>query len=73
MGESGRRQLATPTRKPPQSRRLFLFQQGVGYFKVGGSASGAWRLQGEVRGRGCRVAWEVLPMGHRVLLRQRGT
>jgi len=34
---------------------------------------GIGSLSEEVTGRGCRVAWEVLPMGHRILLRERGT
>jgi hypothetical protein len=41
-----------------------------GASRVGVCAARAGRLQGKVKGCGCRVALEVLPMDHRVLLRQ---
>jgi len=66
-----------PNGKAPSTEGAFLVSAtppvgkppGVGYLDGMGISS----RSGKVTWRGCRVAWEVLPMGRWILLRQRGT
>jgi len=68
-------------KEAPSFEGAFSFQRhphqgtipGWGTLRVWVLAAGAGRLRGEVRGRGCRAGWQVLPMDLRLFLRERGT